>query len=290
MEFILIFLFIMGLIGGINMLSDGNSTGWLCMSPALLILGFVIWSFIQGKNQEEAKQIQIANDKDLFNTALDKYNKAKYYANVPSEAKIVELTKKGTVFGLPAGKVYLWKKENQLLFFPFSPSNSIPIKLSSIPIKNVEYFKISGEVYRETKISGGGGGGTSVKGAIVGSVIAGDTGAIIGSRKKVDSIKSELITHDERKTLFNYFDGDKERRSLYFRSKDYSSFNDLIPEKEFNIVTSIKSSQLIRSQIRIDENKTTTEQIRELAKLKDEGIITEEEFNEKKKILLDKIT
>ena len=113
---------------------------------------------------------------------------------------------------------------------------------------------------------------------------------LLVAEKKINEIKSELITHDERKTLFNYFDASRKRRSLYFEHKDYRIFNDLIPEKEFNIVTAIKSSGLIRSQIKINENKTTSEQIRVLAKLKDEGIITEEEFNEKKKILLDKIS
>ena len=50
----------------------------------------------------------------------------------------------------------------------------------------------------------------------------------------------------------------------------------------------------INSNNKKSENKNNgcilvTDQIRELAKLKDEGILTEEEFAEKKKTLLEKI-
>jgi len=166
---------------------------------------------------------------------------------------------------------------------------SQPVDIHYIAIESIEYFKVKGEVYKETKISGGGGGGSSVKGAVVGHAIAGGVGAVVGSRNKITEVKSELITHDERVTLLNYFDENKERRSLKFNYSDYQKFNDLIPEKEFHIVNSTKSSRLISSQTAMLNDKNITEQLRELAKLRDEGILTDDEFNTKKKILLDKI-
>ena len=80
----------------------------------------------------------------------------------------------------------------------------------------------------------------------------------------------------------------------FFDIDSYNIFNNLLPEKEFSIVNAVKSSQLIYQQKTntqsISENKVSiSDQIRELAKLKDEGIITEQEFSNKKKQLLDKI-
>jgi hypothetical protein len=46
------------------------------------------------------------------------------------------------------------------------------------------------------------GGGSSVSGAVVGGLLAGGAGAVIGSREKVES---QLIRHDEREVLFNFF-------------------------------------------------------------------------------------
>ena len=80
------------------------------------------------------------------------------------------------------------------------------IKLTTIPSGQIEYFSKRGEIFRENKISGGGGGGSSIGGAVVGSLIAGDAGAIVGSRNKVNAIKSEIIEHDTRETFLNYFD------------------------------------------------------------------------------------
>lgn len=278
------------------MVVDGNSAGWFCTLPGLAVLGFVAIAFIYGKNEAKKDQIKDAEENDLFRTALEKYNKAKSYTNIPNDAKVVELTKEGTVFGLFKGEAYLWKTDEKLCFFPHSPKKtnkelflSKPISIHSIEIDKIEYFKVKGEVYKETKITGGGGGGSSIKGAVVGQAIAGGVGAVVGSRKKIDEVKSQLITHDERLTLLNYFDEKKERRSLIFKYPDYHKFNDLIPEKEFHIVKSIKSAQLISSQKTTNNDKNITEQIRELAKLRDEGILTDEEFNEKKKVLLDKI-
>ncbi|MFC2028858.1 SHOCT domain-containing protein, partial [Chloroflexota bacterium] len=100
----------------------------------------------------------------------------------------------------------------------------------------------------------------------------------------------ELVTHDTRETFLNYFDEKNERHSLFFDKNAFQAFNDIIPEKEYHIVNTLKASNLIKSQTVTSKEKTITGQIRDLAKLKDEGIITEQEFNEKKKVLLDKIT
>jgi len=87
--------------------------------------------------------------------------------------------------------------------------------LKTIQLSDIEHYKNDGEVYRETEIYGGG-GGVDVSGAMIGSVIAVDTGAIIGSRQKVNDIQSRLITHDTRKVVFTYFQNG-ERKTMIFK-------------------------------------------------------------------------
>ena len=112
----------------------------------------------------------------------------------------------------------------------------------------------------------------------------------------LSEILSETLTHDTRGTVLNYFDKINRRQQLFFDTDAYQVLSDLIPDKEASTVKALKTSQFIQTHVQtqtsqqpVDLNKGVTEQLRELAKLKDEGIITEQEFIEKKKILLDKI-
>ncbi len=201
---------------------------------------------------------------------------------------------------LKKGEYYMFLKNNSLCFIrkhdlPFNIVVSKEIydfTTFEIKIGNIEYFSDDGQVYYEQKISGGGGtgGGSSIKGAVVGGVIAGGAGAIIGSRKeiKIEEIKSETIKKDDRKVFLNYLKNE-DRKSLYFKFKDLNNFRDLLPQKEFAIASSINNEKLLVEERKNIEFKTITEQIRELAVLKEEGIISEEEFLNKKKELLNKI-
>lgn len=67
------------------------------------------------------------------------------------------------------------------------------------PLKNIRYYRLLGQKYITAEINGG--GGSSIKGAIIGGLIAGGTGAVIGSRKAVDEINGKSIVHDEQKVL-----------------------------------------------------------------------------------------
>ena len=181
---------------------------------------------------------------------------------------------------------FIWKDDENLYFYDKGTRNNIG-KIT-IPIKNIECFAERGEFYKETKITGGGisGGGSSIGGAIKGGILAGGAGAIIGSRKPIKSepIKSEIVTHDGRETFLNFFiDGRK--HSMFFGYKGYDILLDIIPEKEFN---SINKNNVAKKSNDISKGSTIN-QIRELSKLKDEGILTENEFDEKKRELLSKI-
>lgn len=95
--------------------------------------------------------------------------------------------------------------------------------LYKIPIGHIEYFDRYGDFYTETNVSGG---GSSVKGAVVGSIVAGEMGATIGSRKKIET-KTEIV--DKRQTIMYINDS-----AVRFDSDAFDIFMDVIPKKEIN--------------------------------------------------------
>lgn len=282
---------------------------WWSVIIIILVLVLALWgenlrdkeriAKLAAEKAEELRQNQITEE---YESALSKYNQRKLSVNIPENERTVRLTKNGADPRMRTGFFFIWITDGKVCFFPNQPSRynfndfldidkyGLPF---TVPLSQIDYYELQGEVFRETKISGGGGGGggSSLGGAIVGGVIAGDTGAIIGSRKKVkiNEVKSEVITHDTRETILNYYDANNELRTLYFIANDYQTFQKLIPEKSFNIVSTVNSTKIINQQLNQKETSSIYQQLTELSKLKEQGIITEEEFSEKKQILLSKI-
>ena len=172
-------------------------------------------------------------------------------------------------------KLLVWINNNNICFA--GKDYKYNISRQNISIDNVISFIRQGDVYTETNVSGG---GSSIGGAVVGGVIAGGTGAVIGSRKK---IKTENKRIDERKTILEYKDKYTDKKCyMFFDSTAYEVLLKLIPQKEINFSN---KENIIKSDNKINE-EIAFNNIRELAKLKDEGILTEEEFQAKKKQLL----
>jgi hypothetical protein len=296
-----VFTVIFGLIlwGIGSSLGEDNSAAACCILTPILIYGISIFALGNAYSKANNASIEASKNQTILLHLREQYETIKKTIDIPVTAKEIVFFKSSekSIINPATNKnpVYIWKAEANICLFPSTPATQFSLSLDNvkvylIPVSQIEYFSKRGEIFRENKISGGGGGGSSIGGAVAGGLIAGDVGAVIGSRKKVEGIKSELVTHDTRETFINYFDENKERQSLFFDNNAFQVLNDLIPEKEFNIVNSLKSNMIINNQLQNIEKKTITDQLRELAKLKDDGIISEDEFFEKKKILLDKIS
>lgn len=113
------------------------------------------------------------------------------------------------------------------------------IRQKEYNITDIEYYKLEGSVENLQYISGGGGGGSSIKGAIVGSLIAGGTGAIIGSRKKVDEIKTTYEKKDTRVLQLIFKDGSIKSISYQY----YEKLLDYAPEKDYDTYITNKKSK-----------------------------------------------
>ena len=137
-------------------------------------------------------------------------------------------------------KLYIWKYLFGLDFYCQYNRDVPKIDeiLKVVDIDDIKYFNLDGQETERQYISGGGGGGSSLKGAVVGGLVAGNVGAIIGSRKKVDEIKTEYKKVDSRKTLITLKDGSK----LDGTTELYELLLQYVPEKDYdNYIDNLKS-------------------------------------------------
>lgn len=242
--------------------------------------------------------------------------------NIPVDASLLCCTSivvNETVLTDGDWDVFAWKDNNILNFCGTNDCNNI-IKIA-MPIENIQFYTKNEEYKIETKavrlgqIILDGFVGASV-GAFVGVLTGGDLerlyniyvlhimgftggshfalivgfgaiigfliGALLGGIKKVITKNNGT---DIRKTYLNYIENN-ENKHMMFVSKDYDTLLKLIPEKEMSY---IKNNNISKSDKYENDNNGIYKDIEGLSKLRDKGILTEDEFNNKKKLLLDKI-
>lgn len=186
------------------------------------------------------------------------------------------------VVTLQSKKYYAFAHDDELRLFICQPENwELPGKKipqwqrRAIKLSRIKYFKHAGDAYTETKISGGGTKQANISDVAIASVVAGATGAIIASRPKTQSIKSETIRHDNRKTILVYDNG-----NLEFDYKDYDIFMKLMPDKEFYAVQQTRILEKAKKQ------DDSIELLRKLKIMLVENLITQEEYDSKKEEIL----
>lgn len=94
----------------------------------------------------------------------------------------------------------------------------------AIPLENIVSYSVSGSRQHVSNVKGG---GSSLGGAIVGGLIAGEIGAVIGSRK---SIKTELKEVDNREVRITYT-YNKKITIKVLRGSAVKALDELIPDK-----------------------------------------------------------
>jgi hypothetical protein len=145
---------------------------------------------------------------------------------------------------------YLWntlrnfERNGNNAFFPLNYNEFDKFRGIKIPLKDIVYFTEKGEIIQNTSVSGG---GSSLGGAIVGGVLAGGLGAIIGSRKKINS---EVVTTDNREVYLVYYEG-KTITKKKFGYEMLEVFDKLIPEKNYEFI----QLQSLNSNLNKSKNK-----------------------------------
>lgn len=196
--------------------------------------------------------------------------------------------KGGGIVTLKNKKWHMFVSDDKLKLFVCIPNDyelidmkKVKWQKQTIPLNNIHYFTREGSVYSETKISGGGTKPVNLVDIAVGGVIAGASGALIAARPQNESIKSETVRKDERKTILLY----NETR-LEFASEDYDVFMKLIPYKEFSVVQQKRATQKSELSKHSVSKEDPVEVLRKLKVMLDEGLIEQHEYDKKKEEVL----
>lgn len=206
----------------------------------LIIVGIicVIYRYIAAKKEMET-------GKEKFNENL--YDFQNEYHNYANQLNVVKSDVQVTLFdGLAKIPQHIWVADNMVNLFPIreyyeshisavSRPEITDLKLRSISVEDILYFEEIGELRKYTKVSGG---GTSLKGALTGYIIAGDVGAIIGSR---EPIKTQVVSEDDRIVELIYKNYNGEIVNLEFTHDAYAVLKKVIPEKELRRITNLKN-------------------------------------------------
>lgn len=161
-------------------------------------------------------------------------------------------------------------------------------------LDDIVCFLTIGDIRHFQTISGGEltGGGSDIGKAIVGGLLFGAVGAIVNSRDKINmtAFQTEVHKIDERvirlviNNKFIDFMPDEAVVNIDGKTEKVSTidaFGKLMPQKDYRIL-SVK-------QGKVDKQDDEIEKIKRLSELQEKGIISKEDFEEKKKELLSKI-
>lgn len=190
---------------------------------------FVIFGYINLALKRKSGQEKVANNlcrmRGEYNSHADKLGVVRSNTQAPVIENTVEIPH------------HLWIADDILNMFPVmnhfekhisavSKPDVTKLQVIKIPITDILYFEELGELRKYAKVSGG---GSSLKGALVGYALGGNVGAIIGSREPV---KTDIISEDERKVELIYKNENGEIENLEFAHDAYAVLKTLIPDKE----------------------------------------------------------
>ena len=196
----------------------------------------MLYGYIGLRSERKRGQNKAYNNLQLFRNEYEAY---------ADELGVVRSNIRATLFeGSAKIPHYIWIAGSGLNMFPvgeyfenqisaFSRPDVANIKLKKVSVDDILYFEELGELRKYAKVTGG---GSSLKGALVGYVLAGDVGAIIGSREPV---KTDIISEDERRVELIYKNADGEVENLEFTHDAYAMLKALIPEKELRRIKNL---------------------------------------------------
>lgn len=292
---IAIFLYIIGFLG-MNFLVRNTIFFYLWLvllvvTNIVFVIG-IIGMVVQNKKQKQENRDKLIQNMNQFQLEYDEYTDKLGVIKSDDQATLIEFDEAGSYSSIPH---YLWVHNDTLNIFPLSKyykewytsvthkPDILKLKLKSIPLKSILYFEEIGELRRYTTVSGG---GSSLKGALLGYAIAADVGAIIGSR---EPIKTEIVSEDDRRIELIYKNQANEVVNLEFTHDAYKILKKLIPTKELRRIVNLSVSGNLQNVVVEGVTQTAKEKLKQLNEIKMEGLITDEEFSEQRKKIFDSI-
>lgn len=259
-----------------------------------IMMGGFIGTLVQNKNDKD----QLIQNMDEFQREYDVYTEKLGVVKNEATVTLIELDQYNFKVKIPQ---YMWISEGVLRIFPRAEfykrsrttsehkADVLTLQIKSIPIDSILYFEEIGELHKYVTVSGG---GYSVEGAYAGHFLGDDIGAVIGSRVPIES---KVVSEDDRAIELIYKDRSGNVQNLEFDHDSYKILKKMIPSKELRLIVGLSQSQgQAQAQVQVQPNsdvaaqpQTTRDKLKELNDMKAEGLITEEEYSEQKKKLLD---
>lgn len=263
---------------------------WMIIFLALLGCGGFVWNVFSIKNGYKT----LVKNKEL-KEKQDRINKEKETLSAEWDKVMENLGYSSKEYVYLGNRNYLWVAKEKLCeaenrdsyISRYLGKNDLEHRLSyyAIPVSDIQYYSKEGDIQYTTKISGGGGGGSSISGAVVGGLIAGETGAVIGSRQKVQEVTSETVKHDSRRTLIRYYKDKQINVISYIGFEVYDYLLKKIPEKDL-LTIQLEKKPVVREEQKSDSIKDKLETIKQLY---ENDLITKEEYEQKRNEILSKI-
>lgn len=250
--------------------------GWVFL--VLVAIVCIVPSYIQYKRKEEIETKGAIVQQEYKNQNQNKYDIAKREANLPTQLNTVTIIEHGGGLMYYLWTYYIWKNHDSFCMFPASiHGNSTSTlfernyftlsedryKVIEIPLNKIMFYRQVGEVY--TTVSGSGGESSF--------------SPVTGFHGKINPIKIESEVHDERSTQLFYDDGTKDC-VLVLQYNDYYTLRKLFPYKDFQVVTESLSTT-VQDEIEL--------KLAKLKNLHDKKLISDEEYANKKKDILNGI-
>lgn len=215
-------------------------------------------------------------DSEKYDTLMNAGNLNKYYSQIHS---YIKNSKRGKNYYPEARKLITYIDHMLPIYVQLKKSGCNSLA-EYIPLDDIVYFKVDGSVQYLSNVHGG---GVNLQGAAVGAILGGGAAAIIGSQVGTET-RTQFVKQDDRKIII-FYEEDGEGSTIVVESTDFDStinaFRQLIPQKEESAaqVMTHKQQQPVTALSSADELKKFKE-------LLDCGVISQEEFNAKKKQLL----
>lgn len=185
-------------------------------------VGLVIYSVMKKENGIESIRPQYEKHLTDLNKRIEYYKKHNAIFDILDEYILID---EKSIRILDAGIIPI---ELYKTYITNNPNYTFPE--DEYFLKDIKYYELTGSKHKEQNISGG---GSSIKGAVAGGLIAGGTGAIIGSRKGIETSYKDV---DDRKVIvtFNNSIDEYDNNTLELDVECYDKLLDYIPEKEYD--------------------------------------------------------
>lgn len=250
----------------------------------LSIVAYFIISFVN-KYQYSEKQAQAAKlGEEIRVKNQDRYDLIKMQIAFPESSQVgeVETIRHSGGYAYVYTKNHIWVDDGNLCLFPkgitekmgafnfkYGTDCSIPPEryvVSKIPIEKIMFYREVGEVHTEVKGSGG----------------HSSYSPITGFHGKINPVIISTEVKDNRSIQLFYDDGEKDG-VIIFKHEDYYTLRKIIPNKDYEIVNKIVANSVTTP------NDDIVSRMKKLKELYENELITSEEFEQRKKEMLDKI-